>query len=98
MTGKKATRRHHSKLKRLIAASAAKREATDQLEDDVRRRTPEEVVEKQLLPYRSVRVLKQRCYKREVWHHNDGGRITFTADDLRREAERTAVEPFEKTG
>ncbi|MEU4170970.1 hypothetical protein AB0F46_29335 [Streptomyces sp. NPDC026665] len=96
MTGKKATRRHHSRLKRLLAASAAQRETGGTEDDPLRRRTPEEVVEKQLLPYRSVRVLKQRCYRREVWHHNDGGRITFTAEDLRREAERTAVEPFAK--
>lgn len=56
--------------------------------------TPEEVVARQLLPYRSVRVLKQKCYRREVHHHNDGGRITFTAEDLRRENERTAVTPL----
>lgn len=65
-------------------------------EAEYRRWTPEEVVEKQLLPYRSVRVLKKRCYERKVWHHNDGGRITFTPEDLRREAERTTVEPFAK--
>jgi len=96
VTGRKATRRHHSKLKRLLAASAAQRESQTSEDAELRRLTPEEVVEKQLLPYRSVRVLKQRCYERKVWHHNDGGRITFTADDLRREAERTAVEPFAK--
>lgn len=96
MTGRKATRRHHSKLKRLLAASAAQRESQTSEDAELRRLTPEEVVKKQLLPYRSVRVLKQRCYERKVWHHNDGGRITFTADDIRREAERTAVEPFAK--
>lgn len=63
-------------------------------EAELVRWTPEEVVERQLLPYRSVRVLKDKCYKREVHHHNDGGRITFTADDLRRENERTAVVPL----
>lgn len=95
MTGRKATRRHHSKLKRLLAASAAQRLAADE-GGEFRRWTPEEVVEKQMLPYRSVRVLKQRCYRREIHHHNDGGRVTFTAEDLRKEAERTAVEPFAK--
>lgn len=69
------------------------------LEDEAefRRWTPEEVIEKQLLPYRSVRVLKSHCYRRVVHHHLDGGRITFTAEDLRKENERTAVVPFEKT-
>jgi hypothetical protein len=61
---------------------------------DFRRWTPEEVVALQLLPYRSVRVLRERCYRREVFHHSDGGRITFTPDDLRRQNERTAVEPL----
>ena len=63
-------------------------------EAEFRRWTPEEVVALQLLPYRSVRVLRERCYRREVFHHRDGGRITFTADDLRRQNERTAVEPL----
>ena len=62
-------------------------------EAEFRRWTPEEVVEKKLLPYRSARVLKQKCYRRQVHCHRDGGRITFTADDLRREAARTAVVP-----
>lgn len=64
------------------------------IEAEFRRWTPEEVVELQLLPYRSVRVLKQRCHRRVIHHHNDGGRITFTAGDLRKENERTAVAPF----
>ncbi|MFD7066113.1 hypothetical protein ACFV97_02635 [Streptomyces sp. NPDC059913] len=57
--------------------------------------TPEEVVELRLLPYTSTAVLRRKCNRREIWHHKDGGRITFTADDIRRENERTAVEPFE---
>lgn len=96
MTGRKATRRHHSKLKRLLAASAAQRATSEAVGAEFRRWTPEEVVEKQLLPFRSVRVLRQRCYRREIHHHLDGGRITFTAEDLRKEAERTAVEPLAK--
>ncbi|MFD4855111.1 hypothetical protein [Streptomyces atratus] len=63
------------------------------IEAELRRWTPEEIVEKQLLPYKSVRVLKERCYRRQVFHHNDGGRITFTLDDIRRENARTAVTP-----
>ncbi|HKW93136.1 MAG TPA: hypothetical protein VJX92_14665 [Methylomirabilota bacterium] len=64
-------------------------------EAEFRRWTPEEVVAKQLLPYKSVRVLRQKCYAHEVHHHKDGGRITFTADDLRKENARTAVVPFQ---
>ncbi|WP_327260002.1 hypothetical protein [Streptomyces sp. NBC_01240] len=67
-------------------------------EAELRRWTPQEVVEKQLLPYKSVRVLKQKCYRRQVHHHNDGGRITFTLDDIRRENVRTAVTPFVQGG
>ena len=63
-------------------------------EAELRRWTPEEVIEKKLLPYKSVRVLKEKCYRREVFHHNDGGRITFTAEDLRKENARTAVAPI----
>jgi hypothetical protein len=63
-------------------------------EAEFRRWTPEEVVALQLLPYRSVRVLKERCYRREVFHHRDGGRITFTPEDLRRQNALGAVEPI----
>lgn len=68
--------------------------ATEAGEDELRRYTPEEVVEKKWLPYRSARVLKQKCYRREVIHHNDSQRITFTLDDIRRENARTTVEPL----
>lgn len=63
-------------------------------ESELRRWTPEEVVEKRLLPYRSARVLRRKCNRREVIHHNDGGRISFTAEDIRRENARTVVEPL----
>ncbi|ARI54596.1 hypothetical protein A6E92_22300 [Streptomyces sp. S8] len=57
------------------------------------RYTPDEVIANRWLPYKSARVLKEKCYRREVIHHNDGGRITFTAEDIRRETERRTVEP-----
>lgn len=63
-------------------------------EAELRRWTPEQVVAKQLLPYKSVRVLKQKCYRRQVFHHLDAGRITFTAEDIRRENARTVVTPI----
>lgn len=63
-------------------------------EAELRRWTPEEVVARQLLPYRSARVLRQKCYRREVFHHNDARRITFTSEDIRRENARTVVAPL----
>ena len=63
-------------------------------EAELIRWTPEEVVARQLLPYRSVRVLKDKCYRREVYHHNDGGRITFSPESIRLELERTLVAPL----
>lgn len=63
-------------------------------EAEFRRWSPEQVVDMQLLPYSSARSLKERCYRRELWHHKDGGRITFTAEDLRRNAQLGAVEPL----
>lgn len=74
-------------------ATAAPPNKSDRPEDELRRYTPDEVVEKRWLPYKSARVLKEKCYRREVIHHNDGGRISFTAEDIRRENERTAVLP-----
>ncbi|MBO0804258.1 MAG: hypothetical protein J2P25_14435 [Nocardiopsaceae bacterium] len=61
--------------------------------DEYRRWTPEEVIANRWLPYKSARVLKEKCYRREVRHHSDGGRITFTLDDIRCENERSAVTP-----
>lgn len=85
----KATKRTPTTKKRTPTALSTQHDGAE-----FRRWTPEEVVALQLLPYRSVRVLRERCYRREVFHHRDGGRITFTADDLRRQNERTAVEPL----
>lgn len=72
--------------------AALERKAAEEL--DLVRWTPEEVVVKQLLPYRSVRLLKEACYRREIYHHQDNGRITFTPDDLRRENDRHQVVPI----
>lgn len=77
------------------ASKAAQQKAAEEIE--LVRWTPEEVVEKQLLPYKSVRVLKEKCYRREVHCHLDGRRITFTAEDIRAENARTAVIPGQRT-
>lgn len=63
-------------------------------EAELVRWTPEEVVENKLLPYRSARMLREYCYKRQVVHHNDGGTITFTVDDIREENARRKVSPL----
>ncbi|MFD5184082.1 hypothetical protein ACFWMQ_16005 [Streptomyces sp. NPDC058372] len=65
-----------------------------EVEAELYRWTPEEVIEQRLLPYKSAAVLRRKCSRREIHHHNDGGRISFTADDIRRENERTAVAPI----
>lgn len=82
---RKATRRTTAPT--LVAVKATE-------EADLVRWTPEEVVEKQLLPYRSVRVLKEACYKRRVFHHLDGGRITFSPLSIRKQHELTLVVPL----
>ncbi|MVO87894.1 hypothetical protein GPA10_24835 [Streptomyces sp. p1417] len=71
-----------------------RRRTHSDIEAEMRRWSPEEVVAKKLLPYTSARVLRRKCNQRQIWHHLDGGRITFTADDLRRENERNAVAPI----
>ncbi|MFG7942934.1 hypothetical protein [Streptomyces cacaoi] len=63
-------------------------------EGELIRYTPEDVVELRLLPYKSARTLRQKAFARELWHHSDGGRITFTAEDIRRNSELGAVEPL----
>ncbi|MEU7377686.1 hypothetical protein [Streptomyces albidoflavus] len=65
-----------------------------EFEAELYRWTPEEVVEKRLLPYTSPAVLRRKCRRSEIHHHKDGGRISFTLDDIRRENERTAVAPI----
>ena len=83
---------------RAHAAAAAVNRRVQRLkaeeEMDLVRWTPEEVVEKELLAFRSVRLLREACYKRKVYHHQDNGRITFTPEDIRMENARTQVAPI----
>lgn len=74
------------------ARRAQQRKAEEEL--DLVRWEVEEVIDKQLLPYRSVRLLKEACYKRKVYHHQDNGRITFTPEDIRMENARTQIAPI----
>ncbi|MFF8829268.1 hypothetical protein [Streptomyces sp. NPDC015131] len=78
---------HRRTVRKLAEAKALE-------EEQLIRWTPEEVVEKQLLPYKSVRSLKEKCYRREVYHHNDGGRITFSPESLRLELQRSLAAPL----
>ncbi len=69
--------------------------ATDQTsESELRRYTPEEVIEKKLMPFSSARVLRLKVRRRELYGHTDGGRITFTAEDIRMNAALGAVQPL----
>lgn len=61
-------------------------------EAEFRRYSPEEVYDLKLLPY-NARTIREKCYRRELWFHNDGGRITFTVEDLRRNADLGAQAP-----
>lgn len=61
-------------------------------EAEFRRWSPDEVYALKLLPY-TARMIREKCYRRELFCHRDGGRITFTADDLRRNAELGAQAP-----
>lgn len=63
-------------------------------EEQLIRWTPDEVVAKKLLPFTSERSIKEKCYRRELYHHRDGGRITFTPDDIRKNSELGAVAPI----
>jgi hypothetical protein len=51
-------------------------------EAEFRRWSPDEVADLKLLPY-TARMIREKCYRRELHFHNDGRRITFTAEDLR---------------
>ncbi len=66
---------------------------TSSCEAELRRWTPEEVIEKQLMPYRSLRNLTDKCHRGELFCHKDGGRVTFTAEDLRCNAQLGAQAP-----
>ncbi|MFI9598855.1 hypothetical protein ACIHCX_03070 [Streptomyces sp. NPDC052043] len=61
--------------------------------DPLKRYSPDEVYSLGYLPY-TARVLREKSYKRELYHHKDGGRITFTAEDILRNSRLGAVEPF----
>lgn len=53
-------------------------------------------MDRKLLPYRSARIIREKCYRRELHHHRDGGRITFTAADIRLNNETGAVQPLSR--
>ncbi|MFG3488487.1 hypothetical protein [Streptomyces sp. NPDC047972] len=93
---RKATR--PTKSKHLASVETATPEALASIEAaelaDLIRWDPEFVVKHKLLPYTSARVLKEKCYKRLVFHHNDGGRITFSPMSIRAEHQRTLVAPL----
>ncbi|WP_255951612.1 hypothetical protein [Streptomyces odontomachi] len=90
----KATKAPPTKAKATTGAATKTGKTTTTDEAELRRYTPEEVIELKLLPYTSARVLKEKCYRRQVIHHLDGRRITFTLDDIRRENARNTVEPI----
>lgn len=79
-----------------MTAKAMKAPPTTAGEADLRRYTPEEVIENRWLPYKSARVLREKAYRDEVHCHKDGGVISFTAEDIRQENDRHAVVPGQR--
>ena len=68
--------------------------APDLNADELRRWSPEEVEENRWLPW-TARKIREKVYRREIYAHTDGGRITFTADDIRRTSALGQITPFE---
>lgn len=90
-----ATKALPTKARKKTAAQTytlAERKALE--EERLIRWTPEEVVMKKLMPFTTPRSIKEKCYRRELYHHRDGGRITFTPDDIRKNSELGAVAPI----
>ncbi|MFI2349766.1 helix-turn-helix domain-containing protein [Streptomyces sp. NPDC019443] len=79
-----------------VTAKATKTPPIAADENDLRRYTPEEVIDNRWLPYKSARVLREKAYKGEVHCHKDGGVISFTAEDIRKENDRHAVVPGQR--
>lgn len=69
--------------------------APDEPIDELRRYTPEEVAARGWLPF-TPRVIREKCYRRQLQHHGDGGRITLTADDIRAWNESSTRRPARK--
>lgn len=85
------------------AASAPKAAATkspEQIINELRRFTPEQVVALGLTTY-TVATLKKLAQRRQIHHHREGaaanGRIYFTLDDLERNNEQESTPPFAAT-
>ncbi|CAG6392730.1 hypothetical protein NMG29_06440 [Streptomyces cocklensis] len=55
--------------------------------------TPEQVEELKLSPYTAA-TLRKKAQRREIHHHRDGMKITFTRDDLQRNADLGATAPL----
>lgn len=64
-----------------------------ELDDELRRYTAEQVAAAGWLPW-TARRIKELVYAREIYAHRDGGRITFTRDDIRRTSALGAIEPI----
>lgn len=61
--------------------------------DHLKRYTPEQVAENGWLPW-SAGNIRKKAYKREIYFHSDGGKITLTVEDILRTNALSAVEPF----
>lgn len=64
-----------------------------ELDDELRRYTPEQVAAAGWLPW-TARRIKELVYARKIYAHMDGGKITFTREDIRRTSAIGAIEPI----
>lgn len=60
--------------------------------ESLQRFTPEQVEELGLSPYKAG-TLRKKAQRRELFHHRDAEKITFTREDLRRNAELGQTAP-----
>lgn len=61
--------------------------------ESLQRFTPEQAYELELMPYKPD-TFRKKAQLRQVYHHRDGGRITVTREDLRRNAELGQAAPL----
>lgn len=80
---------------RAVTAQAIEAPPIEAEDDELRRYTPEEVADRGWLPWSSPRKIKELAYARKIYAHRDGGRITFTREDIRRTSAMGAIEPFQ---
>lgn len=79
-----------------MTAKATRKPEAPKRRIDIRtleRFTPEQVEELKLSPYTAA-TLRKKAQRREIFHHRDAMKITFTREDLQRNAELGQTAPL----